>query len=434
MPMPTTTSPSGEVGRRSWRVFPAGSNGEYGLPPDLCTVLDHGHGCRVRDLDGREYLDFTMGWGSVLLGHAHERLVEAVVRQVAHGANFAHVNTHALELAERLVALSPACDQVRFCASGTEATLQCLRLARGHRRRAGVLKFEGAYHGQHDVGTVSLFGRELRPWPKPEPLGAGMPASESSHVLVAPFNDAAVATNLIARHADDLAAVIVEPLHRCLPPAPGFLAAVREACTAHGVLLVFDEVVTGFRLAVGGAQERYGVVPDLVAYGKALGGGHPLGAYGGRAEIMALVREERITGDDYVWTASTLGGNPVSCAAALALLDEIGQPGFHRRLDHLGVVLREGMQEAVDAAGLAATVIGEGPLAQVVFRRGPVRSSREIWQATPSLGRQLMLGLFARGVFLNPMGTKLYLSAAHDEPVIADFLGRFRESLAGIER
>lgn len=417
---------------RSWRVFPAGSNGEYGLPRDLVTVIDSGRGCRIRDLDGREFLDFTMGWGSVLLGHAHERISAAVVRQLAHGSNFAHVTSRSLELAERLVAVSAACEQVRFCASGTEATLQCVRLARGARRRGGVLKFEGAYHGQHDLGTTSLFGRELRPWPKPEPLGTGIPAAESSHVFVAPFNDAAVATDLIARHADELAAVIVEPLHRCLPPVPGFLEAVRAACTAHGVILIFDEVVTGFRLAVGGAQERYGVVPDLVAYGKALGGGHPLGAYGGRRELMEIVREERLGGDDYVWTASTLGGNPVSCAAALAFLDEIEAPGFHRRLDHLGACLRHGMEEALADAGLEATVIGDGPLAQVVFRRGPVTSSREIWQSAPGLGRRLMLGLFARGVFLNPMGTKLYLSAAHDEPVIADFLGRFRSALVDL--
>ncbi len=428
----TTAACLSEPGARSWRVFPAGSNGEYGLPRDLCTVIDRGRGCQVVALDGREYLDFTMGWGSVLLGHAHERIADAVIRQLSHGSNFAHVNSRSLELAERLVALSPACDQVRFCASGTEATLQCLRLARGHRRRAGVLKFEGAYHGQHDIGTVSLFGRELKPWPAAEPLGAGMPEAESQHVFVAPFNDADVAADLIARHADDLAAVIVEPLHRCLPPAPGFLEAVRAACTAHGVVLIFDEVVTGFRMAVGGAQERYGVVPDLVAYGKALGGGHPLGAYGGHADIMNIVREERIAGDDYVWTASTLGGNPVSCAAALAFLDEIEVAGFHRRLDHLGTCLRHGMQEALVDAGLEATVIGDGPLAQVVFRRGPVTSSREIWQSAPGLGRRLMLGLFARGVFLNPMGTKLYLSAAHDEVAIADFLGRFRETLADL--
>lgn len=427
-----TETLSEEAADRSWRVFPAGSNGEYGLPRDLVTVIDGGRGCRVRDLAGREYLDFTMGWGSVLLGHAHERVVAAVTRQVASGSNFAHVNSRSLELAERIVAISPACDQVRFCASGTEATMQCLRLARGARRRGGVLKFEGAYHGQHDIGTVSLFGRALKPWPVAEPLGAGMPEAERDQVLVAPFNDAPLAADLIARHADGLAAVIMEPLHRCLPPAPGFLEAVRAACTAHGVILIFDEVVTGFRLAVGGAQERYGVVPDLVAYGKALGGGHPLGAYGGRGDIMDLVREERIADDDYVWTASTLGGNPVSSAAALAVLDEIEAPGFHRRLDHLGAFLRLGMQEAVDDAGLDATVIGDGPLAQVVFRRGPIVSSREIWQSTPGLGRRLMLGLFARGVFLNPMGTKLYLSAAHDEVVIADFLGRFRSTLADL--
>ncbi|MEI6656891.1 MAG: aminotransferase class III-fold pyridoxal phosphate-dependent enzyme, partial [Planctomycetota bacterium] len=162
--MATIVEPTAaEVADRSWRVFPAGSNGEYGLPHDLAVVIDGGRGCRIRDLAGREYLDFTMGWGSVLLGHAHERVMEAVVRQIAHGSNFAHVTTRSLELAERLVALSPACDQVRFCASGTEATLQCVRLARGARRRGGILKFEGAYHGQHDLGTTSLFGKEMRP-------------------------------------------------------------------------------------------------------------------------------------------------------------------------------------------------------------------------------------------------------------------------------
>ena len=193
--------------------------------------------------------------------------------------------------------------------------MHCIRLARAARRRPGILKFEGTYHGSHDVGTTSLFGSKLHPWPQPEPLGSSMTPREAADMLVSPFNDPDMACRLIAQHADDLAAVIMEPLHRCLPPEPGFLQAVRRACTEHGVLLIFDEVVTGFRLALGGAQERYGVVPDLVAYGKAIGGGFPLGIYGGRADVLDLVREERMGRDDYVWTASTVGGNPVSCAA-----------------------------------------------------------------------------------------------------------------------
>ena len=417
---------------RSWRVFPAGSNGEFGLPEELCTVIAEGAGCVVRDAAGGEYLDFTMGWGSVLLGHGHPGVTAAAIRQIPLGTNFAHVNARSLELGERIVALSPACERVRMCASGTEATMHCIRLARAARRRPGLLKFEGAYHGSHDVGTTSLFGSKLHPWPQPEPLGSSMTPREAADMLVSPFNDPDMACRLIAQHADDLAAVIMEPLHRCLPPEPGFLQAVRRACTEHGVLLIFDEVVTGFRLALGGAQERYGVVPDLVAYGKAIGGGFPLGIYGGRADVLDLVREERMGRDDYVWTASTVGGNPVSCAAGLAVLDALSAPGVYATLDGLGRYLRAGMQRAIDRSGIEATVIGDGPLAQVVFRSGPVRSSREIWQGTPGYGRRLMLGLFRRGVFLNPMGTKLYLSLAHDERICDAFLDRFADSLAEI--
>jgi glutamate-1-semialdehyde 2,1-aminomutase len=423
---------SREASDRSWRVFPAGSNGEYGLPQELSVVLRRGDGCRVWDVTGREFLDFTMGWGSVLLGHGHSGVTAAVIGQAPLGANFAHVSEHSLTLAERLVEISPACDQVRFCASGTEATMHCLRLARAFRRRAGILKFEGAYHGSHDVGTTSLFAREYRRYPEPEPLGGSMPPSEQQTMRVAAFNDAETAAALIAAHADELAAVICEPLHRCLPPEPGFLEAVRAACTQHGVLLIFDEVVTGFRLALGGAQERYGVVPDLVAYGKALGGGYPLGVYGGRGEIMAFVEEQRIADRDYVWTASTVGGNPVSSAAALAVLDAVAEPDFYGDLHATGEYLREGMRRVLTDAGRPACVIGDGPLAQVVFRSGPVRNSREIWQGDPAAGRRMMLGLFERGVFLNPMGTKLYLSAVHDTAACDEFLERFADALDDI--
>jgi len=418
-----------EAADRSWRVFPAGSNGEYGLPLELSVVLRRGEGCRVWDVTGREFLDFTMGWGSVLLGHGHSGVTAAVIGQAPLGSNFAHVSEHSLTLAERLIDISPACEQVRFCASGTEATMHCLRLARAARCRAGILKFEGAYHGSHDVGTTSLFGRQFRRFPEPEPLGGSMPIGEQQVMRVAPFNDAALAAELIAAHASELAAVICEPLHRCLPPEPGFLQTVRRACTEHGVLLIFDEVVTGFRLALGGAQEKYGVVPDLVAYGKAIGGGYPLGVYGGRADLMALVEEQRIADADYVWTASTVGGNPVSSAAALAVLDTVSEPDFYEDLHAAGAFIREGMRRSLATAGREACVIGDGPLAQVVFRAGPVRSSREIWQGDPAAGRQMMLGLFERGVFLNPMGTKLYLSAAHDREACEDFLDRFADTL-----
>ena len=304
-----------EAAQRSLQVFPAGSNGEFNLPPELGTVISRGEGCEVVDTTGAAFLDFSMGWGSVLVGHARPEVTEAVVRQAALGANFAYVNENSLAVAEEICRVSPACERLRFCASGTEATMYCQRLARAATGRRMILKFEGAYHGANEVGVTSLFPHRLLDFPRPDPSSAGIPPATVDDILVAPYNDAALAERIVAEHAGDLAAVIVEPLQRCTPPKEGFLETLRAACTEHDVLLIFDEVVTGFRLAYGGAQEYYGVIPDLVAYGKALGGGYPIGAFGGRADVMDQVREDRLGGPDYVWVASTLGGNPISTAA-----------------------------------------------------------------------------------------------------------------------
>jgi glutamate-1-semialdehyde 2,1-aminomutase len=230
---------------------------------------------------------------------------------------------------------------------------------------------------------------------------------------------------IIASKAEQLAAVIVEPFHRCLPPEPGFLKGLRQLCDQHGVLLVFDEVVTGFRLAYGGAQEYYGVIPDLVAYGKALGGGYSIGAFGGRSALMDQVCESRLGQPGYVWTASTLGGNPISAAASRAALGVLNRPGTYPRLHALGQTLRDGMREILARHNEQAQVIGDGPLAQVVFSSAVPRDYRSTRHRDPARARRLMLGLFAAGIFLNPMGTKLYLSIAHDERTCGIFLDRF---------
>ncbi len=419
---------------RSWSVFPAGSNGEFNLPRELSIVIARGEGCRLWDTEGREFLDFSLGWGSVLVGHADPRITAAVVRQAPLGSNFAYVTENSLRLAEELVRLSPACDRVRFCASGTEATMYCQRLARAASGRMKILKFEGAYHGANEIGVTSLFGAKLKDWPQPEPLGDGIAAIVEPHVLVAPFNDLATTGRILAENAQELAAVIVEPLHRCLPPQPGFLAGLRKLCDDHGVLLIFDEVVTGFRMAYAGAQEYYGVVPDLVAYGKALGGGYSIGAFGGRIDIMELVAESRLNRDKYVWTASTLGGNPISSAAALATLEVLRGPNVYPRLHMLGAYLRDGMTRVLRELSVPAQVIGDGPLAQIAFATGPLASSRDIWRGDSASGRAMMLALFARGVFLNPLGTKLYISLAHDEAICDEFLNRLRDALVELKQ
>ena len=418
--------------QRSLQVFPAGSNGEFNLPPELSTVISRGEGCEIVDATGAEFLDFSMGWGSVLVGHARPEVTEAVVRQAALGANFAYVNENSLALAEEICRVSPACDRLRFCASGTEANMYCLRLARAATGRRMILKFEGAYHGASEVGVTSLFPHRLLDFPRPDPSSAGIPPATVDDILVAPYNDSALAERIIAAHAADLAAVIVEPLQRCTPPKEGFLETLRSACTEHGALLIFDEVVTGFRLAYGGAQEYYGVIPDLVAYGKALGGGYPIGAFGGRAAVMDQVREERLGGSDYVWVASTLGGNPVSTAAARAALGVFREPDCYRRLRGLGHYLRNGMRRALEEHQEQAQVIGDGPLAQVVFSPEPVSDYRSTRRGDGAKGRALMLALFRRKVFLNPMGTKLYLSVAHSQSVCDRFLDRFADALQAV--
>ena len=418
------------VTERALAAFPGGiANGEYGLPPDLVLAMQRGQGCRLWDTDGNEFLDMSMGWGSVLVGHARPEVVAAVAYQVPKGLNYAFLNPPALAVAEEIRRLAPAAERLRFCASGTEATMYCQRLARGFTGREKILKFEGAYHGANETGVTSLFPSRNLNFPEPELTSAGTPAA-ARQLLVAPYNDLAAARSIIAEHAAGLAAVIVEPLQRCTSPRPGFLEGLREACTAHGVLLIFDEVVTGFRLAYGGAQEYYGAVPDLVAYGKALGGGAPIGAFGGSAEVMEMVAEDRLGGTDYVWQASTLGGNPFSCAAAEAALGVYRQPGTYDHLFGLGAYLRQGMQRVLADAGTTAQVIGDGPLAQVVFSPDPVFDYRSTRRGDGARGRALMLALFRRRVFLNPMGTKLYLSLAHDEAACDAFLDRFADALA----
>lgn len=414
---------------RSLAVLPGGSNGEFALPEDLTMVIDRGEGCRLWDAEGREWLDFSMGWGSALVGHARPEVVEAVRARAPLGTNFSYPSMEAVRLAEEIVRLSPACDRVRFCASGTEATMYCLRLARAFTGRDVVLKFEGAYHGSNDEGVTSLFPSGSTPFPHPEPSSAGISASRT---LITPYNDAEATARIIGEHADRLAAVIVEPLQRCLPPRAGFLESLRLACNRHGVVLVFDEVVTGFRLAYDGAQGYYGVVPDLVAYGKALGGGLPIGAFGGRAEIMDLVREDGIGTPRYVWTASTLGGNPVSAAAANAALGVLRGKGVYERLHESGRRFREILARALRDTGHAGQVLGDGPLGQIAFTETPVHDYRSTARADRAKARAMMLGLFRLGIFVNPMGTKLYLSLAHDAAAMEEFGRRLRTVLEGL--
>jgi glutamate-1-semialdehyde 2,1-aminomutase len=420
---------------RSLAVFPAGSNGEFNLPPEFATVIARGEGCQLWTADNRRMLDFSMGWGSALVGHSRPEVIDAVQEQLRHGFNFAYITEQSLALAEEIIRLSPACEAVRFCASGTEATMYCLRIARAATGRSKILKFEGAYHGSHDVGVCSLFPSKQSDFPIAQSSSAGVDPTTEPNTLIAPFNDLETTRKIIVHHLRELAAVIVEPLQRCLPPVPGFLTGLHEITRDAGVPLIFDEVVTGFRLAYGGAQEYYNVVPDLAAYGKALGGGFPVGAFGGRSGLMDLVREDCLHHNDtYVWTASTLGGNPVSCAAANAALNIYRGTQTYPHLHRIGEYLRNGIRRVLADLGIVATVLGDGPLAQIAFTDKEVRDYRSSQHVDRLFARRVMLELFSRGIFLNPMGTKLYLSLAHDESDCDEFCNILADSLAAVSQ
>ena len=414
---------------RSFQLFPGGSLGEFDIPRELSTVLSHGKGSRVYDVFGKEFIDYSMSWGSVILGHAHPAITEAVRQQIERGSSFSYVNGRALELGEELNRAIPCAEKMRYAASGTEATFYALRFAKAYTGKPKVMKFEGAYHGAHDVGVMSLFPKKLHPFPTPEPTSAGISQKVQEEVLIAPYNDLETTREIIDQYADEIACVIMEPLQRCTPPEKGFLEGIRKVTREKGILLIFDEVVTGFRLAYGGAQEYYGVTPDLAAFGKAMGGGYPIAAICGRAEILDLCTEAMMGEDRYVWFASTLAGNPVSASASLATLRELRKPGTYDRLHGLGKQMREGLRRLLKDRNISGQVLGDGPLCQVLFAEEPVRDYRTAFKANREKGRAFVLELFKNGIFLNPMGTKLYLSLAHTDGDVQRMLEISQEAL-----
>ena len=421
-----------EMIHRAKNLFPGISNGEFGIIDESSVpIIQSGDGARVWDSNGKAYVDMTMAWGSVLIGHANPVIREAAFNAAKNGTNFAALNTQMVELGDQIASISPCVEKIRFVASGTEATMLCLRLARSVSGKSKILKFEGAYHGQHPEGIASMVQLNDRSSTKANTSGTGAPWVKES-VLVAPFNDLEATRALIKENAADLAAVIVEPLHRCLKPVDGFLSGLRKITQELGIILVFDEVVTGFRLALGGAQEYYGVKPDLVAYGKALGGGFPIGAFGGSEEIMEGVNESRYSKLNYSWSASTTGGNPVSCAAAMATIKLLSEQQNFEKLHRLGREFRKQLTEILVNNEEPFQVLGDGPLAQVVFTDRTINNSRDWGVADRNKGLLLMLQLIKEGVFLNPMGTKMYLSLSHGAKEMEEFSDKFSSALKSL--
>src|SRR5437870_2878940 len=347
-----------ELLAKAERYLPGGCLGMMTLPPDLRMGMVRGQGSKVYDAAGKEYLDYMLGSGPLLLGHAPPEVVRAVQHQAAAGSTFFALTEPAIRLAEELVRAVPCAQAVRFQTTGSEATFAAVRLARAATGRDQVLKFEGGWHGGHDLGQLSAAPARPRPYPEALPDCDGIPAGVCRDVLVAPFNDSATAAAIIEQHHQHLAAVIVEPLQRSLRPEPGFLEGLRAITRRFGIVLIFDEIVTGFRLAWGGAQERHGVVPDLACYGKVIGGGYPVSAVAGTRGLLDLADAGRKGHDPYCFLSGTLTGNPVACAAGLATLDVLRQAGTYERLHALGDRLARGLRQVAQSAGVSLQVLG----------------------------------------------------------------------------
>jgi glutamate-1-semialdehyde 2,1-aminomutase len=425
-----TVSDRRDLLERANRLLPGGVLGSHRSGTDLEFVVRKARGPYLWDTEGRRYLDYLLGSGPMLLGHAHPAVVEAVTRQLGRGTTYMLLNEPILELAEELVRAVPCAEQVRFTSSGSEATFFALRVARAWRGRDKVMKFEGGFHGTHDYGLMSVGPRTPKAFPAATADSAGIPSTLEGEVLIAPYNDLATTEALLDAHHQELAAVIVEPYQRVIVPDRDFLHGLRRVTRRYGVPLVFDEIVTGFRLAYGGAQEYYGVVPDLAAFGKVLAGGFPLAAVCGPAELMRHFDPAREGAPDHVWQAGTLNGNPVAAVAGLATLAELRKPGTYERLFRTGSRLRTGLADAARRQGLSAQVSGEPPVFDILFTDEAVVDYRTTLTADRASIAAFNRECLRRGVV--KAVNKIYVSLAHSDTDVDATLDVFDQALAAV--
>ncbi|MEK8035235.1 MAG: glutamate-1-semialdehyde 2,1-aminomutase [candidate division NC10 bacterium] len=421
-----------ELLERAKRRLPGGVLGTARYAADAAFVVKHGTGSKIYDVSGREYIDYVLASGPLILGHAHPAVVAAVREQIEGGSTYFMVNEPIIQLAEEICRAMPCAEQVRFTSTGSEATFFALRVARTFRKRDKILKFEGGYHGAHDYGMMSSAPRSPKAFPAPVPDSSGIPHSIEAEVLIAPYNDLGTVEGIIAAHADELAAVIVEPFQRLVPPQPGFLQGLREITRRHGVLLVFDEVVTGFRLAYGGAQQYYGVVPDLAAIGKIVGGGFPLAAVCGAEELMRPFDPQYDGTGDFISQSGTLNGNPIAAVAGLATLAELRKPGAYDTLHGTGKRLMAGLTELAHKAGLPAQVVGEPVVFDLLFTEEPVVDYRSLQKADGARGKAFTTELIKRGVVKNSQ--KMYVSLVHSAEDVATTLQACEDALRALPK
>ena len=374
------------------------------------------------DTDGNRYIDYVGSWGPMIVGHSHPKVLDAVIDTARNGLSFGTPNPLEVTMAETITGLVPSCEMVRMVNSGTEATLSAIRLARGATGRSRIVKFEGCYHGHGDSFLVKAGSGMLT---LGVPTSPGVPAGLSELTSTLSYNDFEGATALFDDIGGEIAAVIIEPVvgnANCIPPREGYLQHLRALCSKHGALLIFDEVMTGFRVALGGAQAHYGITPDLTTFGKIIGGGMPVGAYGGRRELM-----QQIAPAGPIYQAGTLSGNPVAMAAGLAMLELIQAPGFHARLAEATARLCEGLEAAAREAGVAVTTTGVGAMFGLFFTTEKVETYAQATACDTVAFNRFFHAMLDNGVFLAPSAYEAgFLSSAHDEAVIEATLAAAR--------
>ena len=400
--------------------LPGAGLGSYSLPADVRFIIRRGQGARLQDVRGRWYIDYVGGAGALVLGHAFPAVAEAVKEQAEHGIHyFGTLNEPCVRLAKELVDLIPCAERVVFTTTGSEATAYALRTARAATGRSKILKFEGAYHGNHDYSEFSVTPSALSNYPSGRPDTGGLPANMTDNVLVAPYNDLDTTRRIVAEHCDDLAAIIVEPVQRVVFPREGFLEGLRRICDENDVILIFDEVVTGFRLALGGAQEYFGVEPDLASYGKIVGGGGALGCVAGKARYVDLMSPRLRGQSSYSHVNGTLHGNPIAVVAALATLAEVRKPGFYGALHMLAEDVSKACQQVLDRHNKPARVVGRASFWQILFADREPASHGDILASDLAASRALDLEQLREGLFVLP-NVRRFVSAVHTGEDIED--------------
>ena len=421
---------SEEFFRRAEKVIPGGVNSPVrafgavgGTPP----FISKAKGSKIYDADGNEYIDYVCSWGPLILGHAHPVVIAAIKDAAEKGSSFGAPTENEILLAEKIVEAVPSIEKVRLVSSGTEATMSAVRLARAATGRDKIVKFTGCYHGHADSFLVQAGSGALT---FGEPSSPGVPRSVTNDTLVAPYNDLDSLDEVLSENNGEIAAIIVEPVAAnmgCVPPKEGFLAGLRERCDIDGMTLIFDEVITGFRIAFGGAQELYDVMPDITTLGKIIGGGLPVGAYGGKAELMDMIAPIGA-----VYQAGTLSGNPLATSAGLAVLNELSKPGTYEKLEMRSSELEIGLKDAIESLKVKAIVQRVGSLLCMYFSDGPIEKLEDIPDSISERYKRYFHFMLETGVYLAPSAYEaMFISLAHSSD---DIESTIKKSILAFEK